>query len=59
MFKMTRNDLARKTSAQLASLFNQVNQGLGGLADPGRDRDQALSLLAMIRTEQSTREPQP
>lgn len=59
MIKMTRNDLARKSPGQLAALFNQVNQALGGLADPSLERDQAGSLLAMIRAEQAQRDLAP
>ena len=59
MFKMTRNDLARKSPAQLSALFNEVNHSLGGLADPSPELARALSLVAMIREEQSARGPHP
>jgi len=59
MFKMTRNDLARKSPAQLSALFNEVNQSLGGLADPSPEKARALSLVAMIRAEQARRDLAP
>ena len=59
MFKMTRNDLARKSPAQLAALFNEVNQSLAAARDPSPARSRAQSLLAMIRAEQSQRGPAP
>jgi hypothetical protein len=59
MFKMTRNDLARKSPAQLSALFNEVNQSLGNSPDPSLEKARALSLLAMIRAEQARRDPAP
>jgi hypothetical protein len=59
MFKMTRNDLARKSPAQLSALFNEVNQSLGSSPDPGPERARVQSLLAMIRAEQARRDPAP
>ncbi|HEV2818237.1 MAG TPA: hypothetical protein VGW40_13575 [Allosphingosinicella sp.] len=59
MFKMTRNDLARKSPAQLSALFNEVNQSLGNLADPSPEKALALSLVAMIRAEQARRDLAP
>lgn len=59
MFKMTRNDLARKSPAQLAALFNEVNQSLGSLADPSPEKARAQSLVAMIRAEQARRDFAP
>lgn len=59
MFKMSRNDLARKSPAQLASLFNEVNQALGVSPDPSPQRDRAGALLALIRAEQARREFAP
>ena len=57
MFKFTRGDLAQKTTSQLAALFNQTSQQLGGLADPSPELASAKALLAMIRDEQSARRP--
>lgn len=59
MFKMTRNDLARKSPSQLSALFNEVNQTLGGPPDPSPERARVQSLLAMIRAEQARRDPAP
>lgn len=59
MFKMTRNDLARKSPAQLSALFNEVNQSLGSSSDPSPERARGQSLLAMIRAEQARRGPAP
>lgn len=59
MFKMTRNDLARKSPAQLSALFNEVNQSLGSSPDPSPERAHVQSLLAMIRAEQARRDPAP
>jgi hypothetical protein len=59
MFKMTRNDLARKSPAQLASLFNEVNQSVGCSPDPSPARARAQSLLVMIRAEQARRDLAP
>ncbi len=59
MFKMTRNDLARKSPAQLSALFNEVNQALGSSPDPSPERARIQSLLVMIRAEQARRDPAP
>ena len=59
MLKLTRNDLARKSPAQLASLFNEANQALGASPDPSPARDRTGSLLALIRAEQARREFAP
>ncbi len=57
MFKLTRGDLAQKTTSQLAALFNLTSQQLGSLADPSPELASAKALLAMIRDEQSVRGP--
>ncbi|HST36337.1 MAG TPA: hypothetical protein VLK25_06880 [Allosphingosinicella sp.] len=59
MFKMTRDDLARKSLTQLAALFNEVNQSLEAAPDPSPARARAQSLLAMIRAERAGRDPAP
>lgn len=59
MFKMTRNELARKSPAQLSVLFNEVNQALGHSPDPSPECTRAKSLLAMIRAEQARRDLAP
>ena len=59
MFKMTRNDLARKSPAQLSALFNEVNQSLGNSPDPSPERTRVATLLAMIRAELAGRGPAP
>lgn len=56
MFKMTKDDLAKKTDAQLAALFNQASNGL---AAAGSDLAAAQSLRAMIRAEIARRGPLP
>jgi hypothetical protein len=54
MFKLTKEDLAKKSDAQLASLFQQASNGLC----PSRaDLTTTLSLLAMIRAELARRGP--
>lgn len=56
MFKMTKGDLAQKTDAQLAALFQQATIGLSAVKS---DLATAQSLLAMIRTERANRRPSP
>lgn len=56
MFKMTKDDLAKKTDAQLAALFQEANKGLAtrqfGLAS-------THSFVALIRAEIARRGPRP
>ncbi|WP_288804734.1 hypothetical protein [uncultured Novosphingobium sp.] len=56
MFKMTKDDLAKKTDAQLTALFQEASKGLiatkSGLAS-------AQSLLAMISAEIARRDLRP
>lgn len=59
MFKITKEDLQRRSSKELSSLFNHVNNGAGWLANPSPERSAALSLLAMIRAELTARERAP
>lgn len=56
MFKFTKDDLAKKTDAQLAALFQEAARGITP-ASP--DRPAAQSLLAMIAAERAKRGPQP
>lgn len=56
MFKMTKDDLAKKTDAQLAALFQQASVGL---AAAKLDVASAQSHLAMIRAEIASRVPSP
>lgn len=56
MFKMTKDDLAKKTNAQLAALFQEVSKRLiAAKSDPAS----AQSLLTMIRVEIAERGPSP
>ena len=52
MFKMTKGDLAQKSDAQLAALFQQATLGLSAAKS---DLATAQSLLAMIATERANR----
>jgi len=56
MFKITKDDLAKKTDAQLASLFQEASNGL---AATGSNLASAQSLLAMIRAEIGNRAASP
>lgn len=56
MFKVTKADLAQKTDAQLAALFQRASHHLK-LIDS--DTPQAHSLLAMIRAEIAKLGPRP
>ncbi len=56
MFKVTKDDLARKTNVQLLGLFNQVSLGLRVL---NAKRSLAQSLLVMIQQEIAKRGPAP
>jgi hypothetical protein len=56
MFKMTKDDLARKSNAQLLGLFNQVSLGLRVL---NAKRSLAQSLLVLIQQEIAKRGPAP
>ncbi|MCW2368834.1 hypothetical protein [Sphingobium sp. B11D3D] len=54
MFKVTKDDLAKKTDAQLAALFQEASNGL---AVTGSNLASAQSLLALIRAEIGRRDP--
>ncbi|WP_189338540.1 hypothetical protein [Sphingobium sp. SCG-1] len=56
MFKVTKADLAQKTDAQLAALFQQASHHLKPSIS---DTPQAQSLLAMIRAEITRRGRRP
>lgn len=56
MFKITKDDLTKKTDAQLAALFQQATIGLSATK---ADRAAAQSLLAMLRAERAKRCPSP
>lgn len=56
MFKMTKGDLAQKSDAQLAALFQQATLGLSAVKS---DLATAQSLLAMIAAERANRRPSP
>lgn len=56
MFKMTKDDLAKKTEVQLVALFQEASKGL---ASGKPDLALAQSLLAMIRAEIARRGPTP
>lgn len=54
MFKITKDDLTKKTDAQLVALFQEASLGL---AVKGPALAVAQSLLAMIRAEIACRGP--
>ncbi|WP_394440186.1 hypothetical protein ACGGKE_03845 [Sphingobium naphthae] len=54
MFKMTKDDLAKKTDAQLAALFQEASKGL---ASGKPDLASAQSLVVMINNELAARAP--
>lgn len=56
MFKISKGDLAKKTDAQLAALFQQATIGLTAAES---DLAAAQSLLAMIRLERASRHSSP
>lgn len=56
MFKITKDDLAKKTDAQLSALFQEVVKGIIS-ANP--DRHAMQSLLTMIAAERAKRGPRP
>jgi len=56
MFKMTKGDLAQKSDAQLAALFQQATLGLSAAKS---ELASAQSLLAMIHAERATRRRSP
>lgn len=56
MFKITKADLAKKTDAQLAALFQEASNGL---AATGSNLASAQSVLVMIRAEIGKRGPSP
>lgn len=56
MFKMTKDDLAKTSDAQLAALFQQASSNL---QPDDSDLPHAQSLLAMIRAEFAKRGPRP
>ncbi len=56
MFKITKDDLAKKSDAQLAALFQEASQGL---VAKGPVLATAQSLLAMIRAEIASRHLSP
>lgn len=56
MFKMTKGDLAKKSDAQLAALFQQATLGLSAAKS---DLATVQSLLAMIQAERASRRPTP
>ena len=53
MFKLNKGDLAKKTDAQLAALFQEASKGL---AASNPDIPSTQSLLAMIAAERAKRE---
>ena len=55
MFKITPSDLQLRSGAELALIFNRLNQGVSWLANPSPERSAALRLIAMIRAEQTRR----
>ena len=55
MFKLSRDDLYRKTDAQLANLFNRAACEIGNAARPSLAFRQASSALRLIRDELARR----
>lgn len=56
MFKITNDDLAKKTDSQLAALFQEV---VKGIVPASPDRQAMQALLAMIAAERAKRGPHP
>lgn len=56
MFKLNKDNLVKKTGAQLAALFQEV---VKGITPASPDRPAAQSLLAMIAAERAKRGPCP
>lgn len=56
MFKMTKDDLAKKTDVQLAALFQEARKGL---ANGKPDLASTQSLMTMIHAEIARRDPRP
>lgn len=56
MFKISKDDLAKKTDAQLAALFQEA---VRGIVPDSPDRHKLQSLLAMIAAERAKRGPRP
>ena len=56
MFKMTKDDLAKKTDAQLCALFQEASKGH---ASSKPDLASTQLLLAMILYEIAQRDPRP
>lgn len=56
MFNITKDDLARKSNAQLAALFQEVAKSI---APASPDRHTAQALLARIAAERAKRGPRP
>ncbi len=54
MFKVTKDDLAKKTDAQLAALFQEASKGL---ANGKPDLSSTHSLVVLIRAEIARRGP--
>lgn len=55
MFKLSRDDLHRKTDAQLAGLFNRAAREIGSAPRPSLAFRQASSALRLIRDELARR----
>lgn len=55
MFKLSRDDLHRKTDAQLANLFNRAAHEVGNAPRPSRAFRQASCALRIIRDELARR----
>lgn len=56
MFKLNKDDLAKKTDSQLAALFQEVAKGI---IPASPDRHAMQSLLALIAAERAKRGPRP
>lgn len=56
MFKITKDDLAKKTDAQLTALFQEVSKGLTA---KGPDLPAAQSLVRTICSELARRRAKP
>lgn len=58
-FKLTRNDLAAKSSRELVHLFTLASQAVGQAPRADPQYQAASALIAMIKAEQAKRGPTP
>jgi hypothetical protein len=58
-FNFTRNDLAAKSSRELAHLFKLASQAAGQAPRADAEQHAASALITMIKAEQAKRDPAP